>query len=50
MGKLGAEVVVFGPGTMHVAHTREEQVPVSELEECVGMLKRAVGALCLAGR
>lgn len=43
MGKLGAEVVVFGPGTMHVAHTRGEQVPVSELEECVGMLRRAMG-------
>jgi len=26
-----------------VAHTREEQVPVSELEECVGMLQRAMG-------
>jgi len=43
MAKLGADAVVFGPGTMHVAHTRDEQVPVAELEACVGMLRRALG-------
>ncbi len=45
IAKLGADAVVFGPGTMHVAHTREEQVPVAELEVCVGMLQRAVREL-----
>jgi acetylornithine deacetylase len=45
MAKLGADAVVFGPGTMHVAHTREEQVPVAELEGCVEMLRRAVSEL-----
>jgi acetylornithine deacetylase len=43
MAKLGADAVVFGPGTMHVAHRSDEQVPVAELEACVGMLRRAMG-------
>jgi acetylornithine deacetylase len=43
MGKLGADAVVFGPGTMRVAHGKDEQVPVAELEGCVGMLRGVIG-------
>ena len=45
MAKLGADAVVFGPGTMRVAHGKDEQVPVAELEECVGMLRGVIGEL-----
>jgi acetylornithine deacetylase len=40
IGKMGTEVVVFGPGTMHVAHSREEHVPISELDACAGILRK----------
>lgn len=43
--ELGGEVVVFGPGTMHVAHGRDEQVQVAELNACVKMLNRAIPEL-----
>jgi acetylornithine deacetylase len=36
--KLGAETVVFGPGDMKTAHSVEENVPIEELERCVGIL------------
>lgn len=45
IAKLGADAVVFGPGTMHVAHTREEQVPVAELEACIEMLRLTLNGL-----
>jgi acetylornithine deacetylase len=41
MNKLGAETVVFGPGTMHVAHGENEHIPVPELQACVRILVRA---------
>jgi acetylornithine deacetylase len=47
MAQLGAESVVLGPGDIRVAHRTGEFVPVSELEACVEILRRAVERLCL---
>ena len=44
--KLGAETVVFGPGDMKTAHSVEENVPVEDLERCVGILKELVQRIC----
>ena len=42
---LGAETVVFGPGSMTVAHTNAEFVPVAELERCADILVRVIAEL-----
>jgi acetylornithine deacetylase len=42
---LGAETVVFGPGSMSVAHTSGEFVPVGELERCSEILSRVIASL-----
>ena len=42
MAALGAETVVFGPGSMSVAHTSGEFVPVGELESCAEILGRVI--------
>jgi acetylornithine deacetylase len=43
IGKLGTEVAVFGPGTMHVAHSRDEHVPIAELDACGEILRKLGG-------
>ena len=47
---LGAETVVFGPGSMSVAHTNGEFVPVPDLERCSELLCRVVTELSDASR
>jgi acetylornithine deacetylase len=47
MAELGAEAVVLGPGNIREAHRTGEFVPVSELEGCVGILRKAIETLCL---
>ena len=42
---LGAETVVFGPGSMSVAHTGREFVPVPDLERCTDLLSRVIAEL-----
>ena len=42
---LGAETVVFGPGSMSVAHTSGEFVPVPDLERCTALLRRVITEL-----
>jgi len=42
---LGAETVVFGPGSMSVAHTNGEFVPIAELERCAEILRRVASDL-----
>ena len=39
---LGAETIVFGPGSMTVAHTSGEFVPIVELERCAHVLTRLI--------
>jgi len=46
LNKLGAEAVVFGPGSMHSAHSSREHVPRGELYRCVEILKIVVQDLC----
>ncbi len=44
--RLGAEAVVFGPGSMLSAHSPREFVPRAELYRCVDILKRVIAVLC----
>jgi acetylornithine deacetylase len=46
MMALGAEAVVIGPGDIRVAHRTGEYVPTTELQACVGILKKAIEQLC----
>jgi acetylornithine deacetylase len=46
MNKLGAEAVVFGPGSMLSAHTPREFVPRGELYRCVEILGAVIHDLC----
>jgi acetylornithine deacetylase len=46
LGKMGAEAIVFGPGSMLSAHSPREFVPASELTRCVEILKTAIYDLC----
>ena len=44
---LDAEAVVFGPGDIRVAHRTGEFVPIDQLNECVGILSRAIERFCM---
>ena len=44
--KMGAEAVVFGPGSMLSAHSPREFVPLPELARCVEILKTVIYELC----
>jgi len=46
LNKLGAEAVVFGPGSMQSAHSPREYVPRGELYHCIEVLKTVVRDLC----
>ena len=45
--EMGAEAVVFGPGSISDAHRTGEFVPVAELERCVEILAGAIRHFCL---
>jgi len=47
MIELGAEAVVLGPGNIRVAHRTDEFVPVTELNECVRILRSAIEQFCM---
>jgi acetylornithine deacetylase len=44
--ELGAEAVVFGPGSIRVAHRTGEFVPRQELDACVPILADAIRYFC----
>jgi acetylornithine deacetylase len=46
LNRLGAEAVVFGPGSMLSAHSPREFVPKAELRRCVQVLDEVIEALC----
>jgi acetylornithine deacetylase len=46
LARMGAEAVVVGPGSMLTAHSPRECVPITELDGCVVMLRRAIVELC----
>jgi len=43
---MGAQAVVFGPGSIRTAHRTGEFVPVAELEACVEILAQAIRKFC----
>ncbi|CAA9269693.1 MAG: Acetylornithine deacetylase [uncultured Chthoniobacterales bacterium] len=45
LAALGAETVVFGPGSMSVAHTSGEFAPVAELQRCSAILRKVIAEL-----
>jgi acetylornithine deacetylase len=44
---LGMRTLVFGPGSIDVAHQADEFVPVDELHRAVGVVERVVAERCL---
>ena len=44
LGRWGTPLL-FGPGSIHVAHTTEEHIPVSELRAAVDAYERIVRSL-----
>ena len=46
LAEMGAQAVVFGPGSIRTAHRTGEFVPVAELEACVEILARAIEKFC----
>jgi acetylornithine deacetylase len=46
LAEMGAEAVVFGPGSIRDAHRTGEFVPADELATCVEILARAIGKFC----
>ena len=45
-GGQWGEPFLFGPGTIHVAHTLEERVPKAQLLEAVEIYQHMVRQLC----
>ena len=46
LGTLGMECVLFGPGSIQVAHRPDEYLPREELERARGYLESLVGLFC----
>jgi acetylornithine deacetylase len=46
LAELGAQVAVFGPGDIRVAHATGEHVPIEELARCADVLARAITRFC----
>ena len=42
----GSETVVFGPGTMAVAHQSGEHVPLADLKKCVAYFRATIDRFC----
>ncbi|MBA2322368.1 MAG: acetylornithine deacetylase [Deltaproteobacteria bacterium] len=47
LAKLGAEPLVFGPGSIEVAHMADEYVPVADLFRAVDVVEEIVRAVCV---
>lgn len=43
---LGMECVVFGPGSIEVAHRPNESLPIAELEKCESILEQTIRHCC----
>jgi acetylornithine deacetylase len=46
LSKLGLECVLFGPGDIAVAHRPDEFVPIEDMVQARGYLKRLISARC----
>ncbi len=49
LAKLGMEPLVFGPGSINVAHQADEFIPRADLERTVGMVQQMVQVQCVSG-
>ncbi len=49
LAKLGMEPLVFGPGSINVAHQADEFIPRADLERTVGMVQQMVRTQCMSG-
>lgn len=47
LGKLGLDCVLFGPGSIQVAHKPNEWLPVAEFERAAGLLESVVERCCV---
>jgi acetylornithine deacetylase len=47
LAKLGLEPLVFGPGSIEVAHKADEHVGIAALERGVDMVERVIRSTCL---
>ena len=47
LSELGMQCVLFGPGSIEVAHKPNEFVPIEELTRCRDVLDHLVRSLCL---
>mgnify|MGYP000937907017 CR=1 FL=1 len=45
--RLGVRTLVFGPGSIDVAHQADEYVPVGELHRAVDVVRDVVQKVCL---
>jgi acetylornithine deacetylase len=45
--RLGIQTLVFGPGSIDVAHKADEYVPVDELHRAVDVVREVVGRRCV---
>ncbi|MSP54755.1 MAG: acetylornithine deacetylase [Myxococcales bacterium] len=44
--RLGVQTLVFGPGSIDVAHQADEYVPIAELHRAVNVVEAVVGGRC----
>lgn len=47
LARLGVRTLVFGPGSIDVAHQADEYVPVNELHRAVDVVETVVGRRCV---
>jgi acetylornithine deacetylase len=50
LSRLGTEVIVFGPGSIDVAHRPDEYIRADELQAAVPMLERLIWRRCVEER
>jgi acetylornithine deacetylase len=46
LAEMGAQVAVFGPGDIRVAHATGEHVPIDDLHKCTEVLAQAIVHFC----
>ena len=46
LARLGVQPLVFGPGSIEVAHQANEHVPIAQLHRAVDVIEQVVRARC----
>jgi acetylornithine deacetylase len=47
--RLGLDCVIFGPGSIAVAHKPNESIPIAEMQRSAEILQRVIHRWCMAG-